>query len=83
MPEITAKFPSGSTGTLLDIDGDVMFAFTPPAAPETTPTPCPHCANREAIALYETLHTTYFRCIGCQQVWTISRTELPTASALA
>jgi hypothetical protein len=57
-----------------------MFAFTPPAAPETTPTPCPQCASREAIALYVTAHTTYFRCISCQQVWTIARIESPSAS---
>ena len=46
-----------------------MFAFTPPPEPEKTTTPCPHCACREAIAIYATARTHYFRCVGCGQVW--------------
>jgi uncharacterized Zn finger protein len=60
-----------------------MFVFTPPAAPETTPTPCPQCANREAIAVYATARTTYLRCTDCQQIWTITHAEPSAASAAA
>ena len=49
-----------------------MFAFTPPAAPETAPTPCPHCDHTQAIALYATARTEYFRCARCHQVWTVT-----------
>jgi hypothetical protein len=83
MPKITAKFAWRLDRAHSLILLGPMFAFTPPAAPETTPRPCPHCSSSEAIALYETAHTTYFRCIGCQQIWTISRTESSTAPAVA
>jgi len=55
-----------------------MFAFTPPPAPETTPTPCPQCASHEAISLYATARTEYFRCVQCHQVWTVTRDDRPT-----
>lgn len=47
-----------------------MFGFAPPPIPQPAPTPCPHCQAREAIALYATALTAYFRCVQCRQVWT-------------
>jgi hypothetical protein len=61
-----------------------MFAFTPPPMPQEAPVPCPHCAAREAIVLYATARTEYFRCERCRQIWTVSRdhehSPLPAAA---
>jgi hypothetical protein len=60
-----------------------MFGFTPPPTPETTPTPCPHCASHEAIALYATARTEYFRCVRCSEVWTITHDQHPDTHTAA
>jgi Zn ribbon nucleic-acid-binding protein len=52
-----------------------MFGFTPPPTPQEAPVPCPHCAGREAIALYATTRTEYLRCVACRQVWTVSHDD--------
>ena len=84
MPKNTAKLPTwrGSelewTGTPFEVGSGAMFGFTPPAAPETPPTPCPHCSNTLAIPLYATARTEYFRCARCQQVWTVTHDQQPT-----
>jgi hypothetical protein len=86
MPKNTAKLPSlprgelERAGTPFEAGQGAMFGFTPPAAPETTPTPCPHCANAEAIPLYATARTEYFRCARCQQIWTLTHGDDAPAS---
>ena len=90
MPKITAKIHTGQPNTLLLAAHGLkrrstMFAFTPPPAPETTPTPCPQCTCPQAIAIYATARTEYFRCVGCGGIWTLTREELnaPSDSAAA
>ena len=55
-----------------------MFGFTPPATPQTAPTPCPECHGLLALALYATQSTEYFRCVQCRYVWTLSHDETAT-----
>lgn len=52
-----------------------MFGFTPPATPQTAPTPCPECHSLLAISLYATQCTEYFRCVQCRHVWTLTHEE--------
>ena len=52
-----------------------MFTLTPPAAPEPTRDACPQCESREAIAIYATARTTYFRCVGCGRIRTLVHEE--------
>lgn len=54
-----------------------MFGFTPPATPQQTSHACPHCESHDAIALYATTRTEYFRCVHCRQVWTATRDDVP------
>jgi hypothetical protein len=58
-----------------------MFGFAPPPAPQAAPTPCPQCQAREAISVYATARTEYFRCTHCRNVWTVSRQDGPAAAA--
>ena len=52
-----------------------MFGFTPPATPQTAPTPCPQCHSLLAIALYATMRTEYFRCVECRSVRSVTHDE--------
>jgi hypothetical protein len=79
MPKDTAKIPFEPGGTLLELIRSVMFAFTPPATPEPTPTPCPHCQHPEGIAMYATAVTEYFRCVRCRQIWTLTHDAIDRA----
>lgn len=89
MPKNTAKIHTqvfailNRGGTLLEPNADVMFGFTPPPGPETTPTPCPHCAGREAIAFYATVRTEYFRCVSCGRIWMVTHEEEPPRQTAA
>jgi hypothetical protein len=62
-------------GTFLEVMQPVMFGFTPPATPQTAPTPCPECNGLLAIALYATLRTEYFRCVQCHHVRSLTHDE--------
>jgi hypothetical protein len=85
MPKNTAKLPSSPSGTFLELNRCAMFAFTPPAMPEPTPTPCPHCENAISLAVYATARTEYFRCARCHEVWTLihDRDCAPQSAAAA
>ena len=74
---------SRQAGTRLEALFAVMFGFAPPPAPQVAPTPCPVCQAREAIPLYATARTEYFRCVECRHVWTLSHDHTPAQAAAA
>ena len=78
MPEKDVQIRFGSNpadppGTPLVVVLGAMFGFAPPPAPQTVPTPCPGCHSSEAVSLYATARTEYFRCVRCQTVWPVTR----------
>ena len=73
---------AGGAGTPLVVVLGEMFGFTPPPAPQTAPTPCPGCHEREAVPVYATVRTEYLRCVHCRTVWTVTHgDETPHAAA--
>ncbi len=69
------RFMAEAAGTQIEVGASAMFGFTPPATPQTAPTPCPECHSLLAIALYATQRTEYFRCVQCHHVWTLTRED--------
>jgi Zn ribbon nucleic-acid-binding protein len=60
-----------------------MFGFAPPPSPEPAPTPCPQCGAAEAIRLYATVRTEYFRCVCCRLIRSVTRDDHDTPAAAA
>jgi hypothetical protein len=70
----TPRVTPAGTGTGL-VTGDGMFRFAPPPAPQTAPTPCPQCHGQEAIPLYATARTEYYRCVQCRHWWSVTHED--------
>lgn len=60
-----------------------MFGFLPPPTPQAAPTPCPRCAAGQAVSLYATARTEYFRCVSCEHIWNVTQEEDPAPSTIA